>query len=115
MEDPAYCRESFWVRACEYCYTDPSLGFVDLPDNRGRVCVMTTWKDLGDGQKLDNREWQSHLDAADSTWTKVRKWNTEPWIYQAFEKNQSMDAKVSRTFQYYPSIRQKSLTMFAKE
>ncbi|KAK3315433.1 hypothetical protein B0H66DRAFT_536304 [Apodospora peruviana] len=40
------------IDACQYCFTDASITFVNLtPKNTGppKVCVTTTWKDLGDG------------------------------------------------------------------
>jgi hypothetical protein len=48
------------VFSCEKCYTDISLCFVDDLGPGGRVCVLSSWKDLGTGEGLDSPQWQSH-------------------------------------------------------
>jgi hypothetical protein len=48
------------VRSCAYCYTDHTFSYVDLPGKRGRVCALTTWKDLGSGDDPEGPEWKSH-------------------------------------------------------
>jgi len=49
------------VQPCESCYTDHSVGFVEIPDDQRWAGVFTTWKDLGSCESLDSPEWQSHL------------------------------------------------------
>jgi hypothetical protein len=50
----------FGVGGCRCCYTDFSFGVADLPDNQGRVLVLTSWKDVGKGEDIEDRKWKSH-------------------------------------------------------
>ncbi|KND88253.1 hypothetical protein TOPH_07053 [Tolypocladium ophioglossoides CBS 100239] len=43
------------VKGCGLCYTDCALSAYDLPDDRGRVITLTTWKDLGSGYSINDR------------------------------------------------------------
>ncbi|KAK3942934.1 hypothetical protein QBC46DRAFT_424063 [Diplogelasinospora grovesii] len=107
------CFKCSWVGKrcvfyCWSCYTDYSLGFVDLPGNGGRVCVLTTWKDLGSGECIKNREWQSHC---------CKGWSFRhfpdgcspcvPEVYMAFEEETNWGF-------YNPSICQSRLADLAK-
>lgn len=44
------------VRRCTGCYTDYAIGITDLTqaETYQRMFVVTTWKDLGSGESLDD-------------------------------------------------------------
>lgn len=79
--------DNFLVTACVRCYTDHSLGFVILPNDLGTVCVMTTWKDLGDGQRVTEHRWQSHGFAPEVCFPEFQysRKSHRPRVYRAFE------------------------------
>ena len=90
-------KARFEIGICRFCHTDYSLGFVDLPHGRGRLCVMTSWKALGPGiSPVD--EWQSHLYSRPRTSHRNR---LEARAYRAFEGE--------RGSRYKPSISQRRL------
>lgn len=52
---------NFIVHSFRDCFTDFSLGMIELAGGKGRVCILTAWKDLGTGQSPKGVEWLSHL------------------------------------------------------
>ncbi|KJZ75828.1 hypothetical protein HIM_04652 [Hirsutella minnesotensis 3608] len=74
------------IYGCAYCYTDYALALLDLPDEAGQVIVMTTWKDLGYGQSLDDPRWRSHhVQRLTSRTDRLRLQNDRGSIGQAYE------------------------------
>ncbi|KAK3313164.1 hypothetical protein B0H66DRAFT_387481 [Apodospora peruviana] len=109
-------KNNFLVEACDLCFTDYSLGFVDLPDTRGRACVLTSWKDLGRGQIPADEEWQSHL-WPDHSMTFRDSFHPSrspvvPDIYRGYEKPQEWGGGRS---QHRPSIDEKRFIRLGQE
>jgi hypothetical protein len=94
------------VLSCEDCHTDVSLCFVDDLGPGRRVCVLTSWKDLGTGEELgegfDSREWHSHLWTVASHLRNLgRKRET---VFEAYEKDTGQYRDGPPTWQAAPSM-----------
>ncbi|KAK5657425.1 hypothetical protein OQA88_2997 [Cercophora sp. LCS_1] len=72
------------VKTCGKCYTDYAVAFVDMPDGKGKVCVLTTWKDLGSGERLESPEWRSHLRVKPPPPSAARQ-GSPPSVYLAWD------------------------------
>lgn len=105
---------NFIVHSCRDCFTDFSLAIAELPNEKGRVCVLTAWKDLGAGKSPKGIEWRSHLfpnisvtahgnDVRPTYASPINR--VSPSVYRKFE---GVDESFG-VYQYKPLIRQKRL------
>lgn len=93
------------VNSCRKCYTDVSLCLVDDLGRGRKVCVLTSWKDLGTGEGLDSPQWQSHLHKqSPSSGAHVRKvGQISGSVFEAYEKDTGQYRDGRRTWQAAPS------------
>lgn len=100
------------VAPCPHCYTDYALAFVPAiqdREDRGNVCVLTTWKDLGTGLSICDGKWQTHLMDRAGKRDNIRH-PDECDIASAYEGVKQERSGVDfREFHYSPTVDQKVL------
>lgn len=71
------------VRCCHLCHTDYTFNVVDL-EEVGRVLVLTTWRDLGQGLTMWDPKWSSHFQRHCRKNIAFKRADS-PDVYRAFE------------------------------